>query len=174
MNSTRIALTLGLTAGLVLGLFIVVLLFRVKVLDMRFDERQERARGVAFRYAFYTLTACVLILDCVDLAYHWCDALVSGILSVCIACTVLAVTAIRRDAYLGLYERPRRVMTLFAVIAAVNLVLGVSHVLDGSAVVDGVVTFWITNLLLGIMLTVVLAVYVLRCLRGQETEEDGE
>lgn len=174
MNSSQIALTLGLTAGLVLGLFIVVLLFRVKVLDMRFDERQERARGVAFQYAFYTLTACVLILGCVDLAYHWCDALVSGILSVCVACTVLAVTAIRHDAYLGLYERPRRVMTLFAVIAAVNLVLGVSHVLDGSAVVDGVVTFWITNLLLGLMLTVVLAVYVLRCLQGQGTEEDGE
>ena len=174
MNGAQIALTLGLTAGVVIGLLIVVVLLRLKVLNMRFDERQERARGVAFQYAFYTLTVCVLLLGCVDLAYHWCDTLTGGILSVCIACTVLAVTAIRHDAYLGLYERPRRVMTLFAVIAAVNLMLGVSHVLDGSAVVDGVVTFWITNLLLGLMLTVVLAVYVLRCLRQRESGEDGE
>lgn len=49
MNGSRIALVLGLCAGFVAGIFTVALLFRAKVLDMHFDERQERARGVAFR-----------------------------------------------------------------------------------------------------------------------------
>ena len=41
---------LGLSVGIIAGLFVVALLFKKKVLDMHFDERQELARGTAFQY----------------------------------------------------------------------------------------------------------------------------
>ena len=174
MNGSQIALALGLCAGLVVSIFLVALLFRVKVLDMHFDERQERARGVAFRYGFYTMTVCLLAYGFSDLVYHWCDALVGCVLCVFAGIAVLAVTAIRHDAYLGLYERPRQIMVLFAVVAIVNLSIGVIHLLDGGTVVNGVLTFRVVNLLAGILAAVILAAYTLRCLYQQETEEDGE
>ena len=85
---------------------------------------------------------------------------------------MLAVTAIRHDAYLGLYERPRRIMVLFAVIAAVNLAIGVLHLLEGGVVVNGVLTFRIVNLLAGVLAAVILTAYALRCLEQQEREEE--
>lgn len=174
MNGSQIALALGLGAGLVVSVFIVALLFRVKVLDMRFDERQERARGVAFRYGFYTLAACLLAYGFSDLVCHWCDALVGCVLCLFAGIAVLAVTAIRRDAYLGLYERPRRIMVLFAVIAAVNLAIGVLHLLEGGVVVNGILTFRVVNLLVGVLAAVILAAYALRCLEQQENGEEEE
>lgn len=174
MNGSQIALALGLGAGLVVSVFIVALLFRVKVLDMRFDERQERARGVAFRYGFYTLAACLLAYGFSDLVCHWCDALVGCVLCLFAGIAVLAVTAIRRDAYLGLYERPRRIMVLFAVIAAVNLAIGVLHLLEGGVVVNGILTFRVVNLLAGVLAAVILAAYALRCLEQQENVEEEE
>ena len=173
MNGSQIALALGLGAGLVVSVFIVALLFRVKVLDMRFDERQERARGVAFRYGFYTLAVCLLAYGFSDLVCHWCDALVGCVLCLFAGIAVLAVTAIRRDAYLGLYERPRRIMVLFAVIAAVNLTIGVLHLLEGGVVVNGILTFRVVNLLAGVLATVILAAYAFRFVQVREAE-DGE
>lgn len=172
MNGSQITLALCLCAGFAVAGLLVALLFRIKVLDLHFDERQELARGVAFRYGFYTLATCVLLYGFSDLVYHWCDALVGCVLSLFAGITVLAVTAIRRDAYLGLYERPRQIMALFAVIAVVNLAVGIINMLDGSAVVNGVLTFRVVNLLAGITAAVILAAYAFRCFRQQEVEED--
>ena len=165
-------MVLGLAVGGALGIVIVALLFRLKVLDMTFDERQERARGVAFRYGFYTLAVCVMAYGFADMNWHWCDTMMGCGLSVCVGATVMAVTAICRDAYLSIYERPRQVMTVFAAAALINLALGLYALTSGDAVVDGVVTFRLLNLPVGIMILVVLAAYGLRCLGSRDGEED--
>ena len=41
--------------GALVGLGIIALLFRLKIMDLTFDERQERARGQAYKYGFWTL-----------------------------------------------------------------------------------------------------------------------
>ena len=46
---------LGALVGALLGLGLVALLFKLKVMDLTFDERQERARGQAYKYGFWTL-----------------------------------------------------------------------------------------------------------------------
>ena len=37
----------GIVVGILVGVGIVALLFKLKVMDLTFDERQERARGQA-------------------------------------------------------------------------------------------------------------------------------
>ena len=64
-------------------------------------------------------------------------------------------------------------MTLFAVLSVVNISLGAVHILDGDMVENGILTFRCTNLAVGIMVTVVLAVYIVNHLlrdRGEEAE----
>ncbi|MCI9113855.1 MAG: hypothetical protein HFF96_06275, partial [Oscillibacter sp.] len=66
----------GLAAGLLAGLAFIMSLFKKKVLDMHFDERQERARGKAFQYGFFTLLIAAYAYGISDvLLGRWCDVL---------------------------------------------------------------------------------------------------
>ena len=43
---------LGALVGLAVAGVLAAVLFRTRVLDLTFDERQQRARGTAYKYAF--------------------------------------------------------------------------------------------------------------------------
>lgn len=167
-------MAVGLAAGLTVGLLVVMLLFKKRILDFTFDERQERARGVAFKYGFFALMFAIILYGMLDMVLgRWCDAMAGVALCLCVGITVFAITCILKDAYLSLKESPRYVMTLFAVLSVVNIVLGSIHILDGDMVENGILTFRCTNLVVGLMTTVVLAVYIVNFLlsrRGQEEE----
>lgn len=165
-------LVLGLAAGIGAGVLLIVLLFKKRILDCTFDERQERARGVAFKYGFFTLMFAMLLYGLLDMVLgRWCDAMAGATLCLCAGLLVFAVTCIVKDAYLSLKESPRHVMTLFTVISAINIILGAVHICDGDVVEDGILTFRCTNLAVGIMSTVVLAVYIVNLLLSRRSEE---
>ena len=168
-----IGLVLGILTGLGAGLLLVSLLFRKKVLDMTFDERQERARGKAFQYGFFVLAACVVLYGAADTFLgRWCDTLTGAVLCVCVALTVFAAVCIWKDAYLSLKERPGKVMTLFAGLAAMNLGLGGILTSSGGLVEDGVLTFRACNLAAGVLLLAVMAIYGVKLLRERKREEE--
>ena len=52
MNGMTAETMLGALVGLAVAAVLIGVLIRAKVLDMTFDERQERARGTAYKYAF--------------------------------------------------------------------------------------------------------------------------
>lgn len=164
---------IGLLAGLLVGVGVVALLFKLRVVDTTFDERQERARGQAYKYGFWTLLACLMLYGISDEALgRWCDVLPGVMLCGAAAITVFAAVCIVKDAYLSLKEKPRTVMILFAVVALMNLGVGVPRLLDGSVVEDGVLTSGAVNLICGAMVLVILAVYTANRLLARG--EDGE
>lgn len=169
----RLGVALGLAAGIAVGILVIVLLFRKKILDCTFDERQERARGVAFKYGFFTLMFAIILYGVLDMALgRWCDAMAGASLCLCAGILVFAVTCIVKDAYLSLKEKPRHIMTLFAIISIVNIVLGAVHLCDGDLVVNGILTFRCTNLVVGVMTTVVLVVYIVNALLRRQEEAE--
>lgn len=163
---------IGMAVGLAVGIGVVALLYRKKVLDCTFDERQERARGQAFKYGFFTLIGAMLAYSAVEqFLGRWCEPLAGAMLCMCAGMGVFAVVCILKDAYLSLKEKPRTVMTLFAVISAANLVLGGVYLVDGTLVEDGVLTFRAVNLMAGITMLLILAVYLVNhILREREGE----
>lgn len=166
------AYVLSLIVGLAVGIGIVALLFRKKVLDMTFDERQERARGKAYRYGFFTLLGCLLVYGATDLVFgRWCDVLAGCVICVCVSITVFGAVCILNDAYLSLREQPRKVMTVFALAAAFNLVLGGVNVLKGGVVENGVLTFRAINPICGVTMVVLMGLYIVNhLLREREAE----
>lgn len=165
-------IAVGLTVGLVVGLLFVALLFRKKVLDCTFDERQERARGKAFQYGFFTLLIAAYAYGISDvLLGRWCDVLTGVTLCIALALCVFAVTCILKDAYLSLREKPRTVMTMFVLISAVNLGFGVLYALSGDLVEDGVLTFRAVNPIIGVVTLVILIVYTVNHLLRDREEE---
>lgn len=169
----KLGVALGLAAGIAAGVLMVVLLFKKRILDCTFDERQERARGVAFKYGFFALMFSIILYGMLDMTLgRWCDAMAGASLCLCVGITVFAVTCIVKDAYLSLKESPRYIMTLFAVISVVNIAFGAVHILDGDMVENGILTFRCTNLVVGLMTTVVLVVYIVNFLLSRR--EEGE
>ena len=170
----RMGIAVGLMVGLVAGLLVVAMLFRKKVLDCTFDERQERARGIAFKYGFFTLMGSVFIYGVSELVVgRWCDALAGGCLCIAAGIMVFAVTCILEEAYLSLRERPRRIMTLFVLLALVNLGLGAVQAAGGKLVENGILTFRAVNLVVGAMTLVILMVYIVNILlSGREAEAE--
>ena len=164
----------GLAAGLLAGLAFIMSLFKKKVLDMHFDERQERARGKAFQYGFFTLLIAAYAYGISDvLLGRWCDVLTGVTLCIALALCVFAVTCILKDAYLSLREKPRTVMTMFALISAMNLGFGVMYALSGGLVEDGVLTFRAVNPVIGFVTLVILIVYIVNhLLRSREEEAE--
>ncbi len=174
MDSYHAGVTLGIFVGIAAGLFVLALLFKKKVLDMHFDERQELARGKAFQYGFFTLIITAYAYGASDMIFgRWCDALVGVTICLAVSMCVFAVTCILKDAYLSLREKPRTVMTMFALLAAINLGFGAMYAVSGDLVEDGVLTFRAVNPIIGVLVLVILVVYIvnhLLCSREEEAE----
>ena len=172
MDHYHAGLALGIPAGILAGLLVVALLFKQKVLDMHFDERQERARGKAFQYGFLTLITAVYAYGVSDIVLgRWCDVLTGVTICLAVSLCVFAVTCILKDAYLSLREKPRTVMTMFVLISAVNLGFGVLYALSGDLVEDGVLTFRAVNPIIGVVTLVILIVYTVNHLLRDREEE---
>ena len=163
----------GLVFGIALGFAIVALLFRKKVLDMTFDERQERARGKAYQYGFFTLAGCVIVYGVMDSVFgSWCDTLTGNMICFCVALIVFAAVCIWNDAYLSLRENPRKVMTVFVLVTICNLAIGVINVINGTAVENGRLVSGSVNLIIGVTTLVILVIYLVNyLLAGREEAE---
>lgn len=174
MDHYHMGIAVGLAAGLIAGLLFVAFLFQRKILDMQFDERQERARGKAFQYGFFTLLISAYVYGISDLLLgKWCDVLTGVTLCVAAGLGVFAVTCILRDAYLSLREKPRTIMIMFALLSIVNLGFGAMYHVSPGLVENGVLTFRAVNPIVGAMTLVILIVYIVNYLlqnRGEEAE----
>ena len=174
MDHYHAGILVGLAAGIIAGLIFVAFLFKKKVLDMHFDERQERARGKAFQYGFFTLIIAIYAYGLSDVMFgRWCDVLTGVTICLAIGLCVFAVTCILKDAYFSLREKPGTVMTMFALISAVNLGFGGMYAYSGDLVENGVLTFRAVNPILGFATLVILIVYIVNHLL-RSREEEGE
>ncbi len=170
--SYHFGLLLGMLTGMLAGIVLVAILFKKKVLDMHFDERQELARGKAFQYGFLTLVVCLYAYGATELAVgHWCDVLAGVTICIALSMGVFAVTCICRDAYLSFREKPKQIITAFAILSAVNLGFGAMSLLDGTLTEDGVLTFRAVNPIAGVLTLFILIVYIVRnrlCRNGKD------
>ena len=163
----------GVLVGALVGLGMIALLFRLKVMDLTFDERQERARGQAYKYGFWTLMGCLLLYGFSDMVLgRWCDVITGVMLCAAAALIVFGSVCIVKDAYLSLKEKPRTIMTLLTVVTLLNLAIGAMHWKSGRMVRDGVLTFGAANLICGLMVLVIMVVYAVNYLLVKR--EDGE
>ena len=163
----------GIVVGILVGVGIVALLFKLKVMDLTFDERQERARGQAYKYGFWTLMTCLLLYGFSDMVLgRWCDVITGVMLCVAVAMVVFASVCIVKDAYLSLKEKPRTVMTLLAVVSVLNLAIGAMNWKNGRVFRDGILTYSAANGICGVMILTILVIYVVNYLLGKR--EDAE
>ena len=103
---------------------------------------------------------------------RWCDVIAGVMLCAGVALVMFASVCIVKDAYLSLKEKPRTVMTLLAVVSALNLAIGVMNWKGGRVVQDGVLTYAAVNGICGVITLTILVVYVVNYLLAKR--EAGE
>ena len=135
-----------------------------------YDERQILARGRAFMWGFFSLMICLMVYGLTDMLIEpWCDTLTGCIICICVSLLVFASICIRQDAFAGIGRNRKRNLTVLLVLTAANLLFGVSHIIDGDLLRDGVLSFRSANLIVGITTGIVLVVYFVHglCDRGE-------
>lgn len=137
-----------------------------------YDERQILARGRAFMWGFFSLMICLMVYGLTDMLIEpWCDTLTGCIICICVSLIVFAVICIRQDAFAGIGQKRKRNLTVLLVLTTANLLFGVSHIIDGDLLRDGLLSFRSVSLIVGATTGLVLLVYWFHGLRDRgETE----
>ncbi len=135
----------GITAGIIVGLIICIFLFkymnRDKKIMTKYDERQEMARGKAYKYGFWAsmiATAFVMVFDVAGITLATSFTKYFFILFVGI---VVQVTySIWNDAYYGINTNKKRLIVICIVAGIINLLSVVANIMGGQFIVDGIIS----------------------------------
>ncbi len=155
MNITGL---LGFICGIAVAVLLVWALMRRFNTDGRskteYDERQKATRGVGFMYAFYVLASWLVIMIALDIAgvkvpvsntiIYFTGIVVSGL--------VLAWYCIMHDAYWGMNNNVAFYTRLIIAVGAINLISGITDMVRGNMVVDGVLQNGFINFEAGILI----------------------
>ncbi len=99
----------GIICGLLFGALAYVLSRKMRSSSCEYDERQMANRGIAFQAGFFTmLLAGMIVALCSWAGLLPGDALPWHVGALLLGVGVFALVAIRRDAYVGLHDRPRK------------------------------------------------------------------
>lgn len=141
---------LSYPAGFLVGFGVVLLI--VSILNFvrikrrttvpYYDERQIKARGDAFKYAFFTLLT-TLIADGIIrqmIQYDWANFFDGIMLHVFISLAVFVNYSIMNDAYLEINSNSKRLIILFVLIGLYNLILPIKSIIDNTLIEDGKIT----------------------------------
>lgn len=165
----------GVVVGVLFGLVFVLLIIAFAKTNngekARFDERQEVVRGRGFKYGFFTTLVAggaMIILDLLDVSL-FAELSVAMMVSLLCGIAVFASYCIWNDGYFALNERRRSLMTVFGIVGAMNIAIGVMNALSDELMVGGTLTVQCVNLACGVMFIVIFAVMLAKKIKdGRE------
>ena len=103
---------LGFMAAMAVAGLVVGKLAGKKLGKAEFDERQQLARGKAYKAGFYTLLVGLLAVYLIPIFTEWQpkDTALLPFAVICVGVTVFACVAVANDAYLGIRQNPRAML----------------------------------------------------------------
>ena len=169
--------SLGLGIGIVVGILLCVVIFKFFNKDnkvkTKYDEMQERQRGRAYMYSFWTLAGLETLVCLVQLAgvKFLSDPFTANVTCIIIAALVHASYSIEHDAYIGLNTNSTRFTAVCIAIGIFNAVIGILQIARGTLVHDGVLQAPFANILVAITF-IIIGIQMFFKSKREKTEED--
>ena len=147
-----------------------------KTLRQEYDERQELARGRAFRYAFFSTLIFIGGVLCFDWSglipgqnqmIFYASGLLFGIL-------VYAAYSIWNDCYFALNQKTNVMIVFITIIGLFNLAMAVSGIIRGTMVRNGQISAQFLNLEVSVLFLGVMITMVLKKLHDRRLEESAD
>ncbi len=168
----------GLAVGILVGLIAVVLLSKYMNKDgqtkTRYDEMQEKVRGRAYMYAFWTVAAfeiLMVVIRSMEIPFP-VDEMMVHLLPIFLGAGVHVGYSIWHHAYIGINNNKTRIGVVFVLIAAVNLLTAIISIVNGGMFVDGKFTAGLTNLLCGLLFVFIGVELFLRHMLDQKSGQE--
>lgn len=116
----------------ILAVIFIVAVAAKSVAQGDYDERQEIARGSAFRYAYFTLILYFIISELTSyyLQHNWCNGLTNVICGICLSAVVFGAIAIWKDAYVKLNQKAKNNAAIMGAIGFLNVIQGIISLID--------------------------------------------
>ena len=158
----------GIAAGVVVGIILVVILFKFANKDHKtrteYDERQMIIRGRAYMYAFYTILSyeCLMLFLAAAEVRIPVEDFILHFIGIALGCMVLAGYSIWNDVYWGLNNDPKRYGYAIAAIILLNAVPVVKTFMDGEMFQDGKISSVFINLIVLIMMVVLVVLLLIK------------
>ena len=139
-----------------------------------FDERQKLARGKAYRLGFFSLAAYMFIYAVIDdFGIRWCDTDVGMLAGLLLVMTIVILTFIHYDAYIGLRENAKTTVLLYIVMGALNLGSAVLSTIRGMLIGEnGLTVYFLYYMSAGMILTIAAALLIQRARNKREEDSD--
>lgn len=122
------AYILGILCGVLVGVIVIAAIKLRRPNAGKYDERQQISRGKAYHAGFFTVLIAGLSCNLWDLVCPLPgESFVWNIGTLLLGVAVFAVTAIHHDAYLGLFDNPKRFLLggfCFILAMSLNAILG--------------------------------------------------
>ena len=137
-----------------------------------FDERQQLARGKAYKAGFYTLLVGLLAVYLIPIFTEWQpkDTALLPFAVICVGVTVFACVAVANDAYLGIRQNPRAMLLVLGIVVVGNLTAGFS-VMESVGFADGLTVENSMNFIIAAMGLIILAALAIRLRMAARDEE---
>lgn len=163
---------LGFMAAMIIAGLVVGKLAGKKLGKAEFDERQQLARGKAYKAGFYTLLVGLSAVHLAPIFTEWQprDTALLPFLAMCIGVTVFACVAIANDAYLGIRQNPRAMLLVLGLVVGCNLAVGFS-VMGSVGLADGLTAQNGINFIIAAMGLIILAALAIRLRMAARDEE---
>lgn len=164
MTSERIGIVIGIVIGLLIAALVSYVCKTNGKFKSEFDERQELARGKAFKAAFYgnlIMSAVFIFLDIFEVVIP-AERSVIIFFGLSVNILVYAVVSIFTDAYMGLNDNKGRYIITFIVIAIINLILSAVNGSFFGLITDGKLNYKSINLMCAIELIVIIVSLIIK------------
>lgn len=168
MNYYAIGRASGVLIGAVVGLLICFFAFKVLNKNGKtkteYDERQKEIRGVAYMWAFWTMSgylAALILLEEAELAIP-VTATVKYFFGFFLAGLVLSMYCIWNGAYFGLNNVTKRWYVFITLFGIINIAIAIKGIVSGSMMENGVVNYPCINLLCGILLLAIISALLIK------------
>lgn len=169
---------IGIFTGGIVGLIIAIILYLSSTIGesgpAEYDERQLISRGIAYKYAFYTMLVYYMLL----FVCSTCEIVIpveSSILyliGAVLGLEVMVTYCIWHDSYWALNQKRRGFMLIFMFVGVANTVTGVKRFSRGTLFADGILTGEAAPLIMGITFLWIGVVFGVKALH--ERLEDRE
>ena len=168
----------GFAAGLLIGLIIVVIIFKLANTNHKastqYDERQQVIRGKGYMYGFYAMMifeVAMMLLDMSELAVP-VEPFILHFGAILVGILVLVSYTIWCGAYWGLNNNRRTYAIVMVIVGLVNAIPVISSIREGTFMKAGESSAPVINLLVLIMLVCVGVVTLIRHIL--DTRAEGE
>lgn len=164
----------GVLIGLVLSIVafvIIAIILKMKNCEQKYDERQELARGRAYKHGFITLLLYCVVVGLADMYLERAYISTAALIGVFLSVTVFVIECIFTDAYFAVGQKPRSWLVLSGFVATLNLCIFTVNFAEGEPlIVNGVLTYYIINLVCGLMFLAIFVAIVMKLMRDRAGE----